>query len=302
MLQELALATGEQDLRLGLERGLAALLVGTEAERALLFLRHPITGGLGCAAVKTQEGAQRDAPVDPELLTRAAHGEVVSDEHAVAAPLSIHGQPMGAVYLDGQRAEPHPGLRVRILTAAGLQLGLLIAADRSARLAASATEIVGLAQAQVNKRGVDLSALLAGTDRLYSAVAARRRLDWSLEAPTGLMVLADPLLLGRGLDMLVEHALGVARAWIRIGASEVEGAVALRIVRPLIEPPEAVPTLLDPEGAAADLRRAAQRLDDGALAVARVSLLRAGAGLEVTCEDQHVVYAIGLQPASGGGA
>jgi hypothetical protein len=300
ILQELTLAVGELDLRKALERGLGALLVGTLAGRVLLFVRHPQTGGLGCAAIKTQADVHREAPVDPDLLSRAAHGEVVSGDGAVAAPLSVHGQPMGAVYLDGGGDEPHPGLRLRMLAAAGLQLGLLLAADRSARLAASATEIVGLAQAQVTKRPVDLSTLLQGTDRLYSAAAARRRLAWTVEAQPGLMALVDPLLLGRGLDTLVEHVLGVARGAVKIVTSVADGRVCMRIERQLVEDPQVVAGMLDPEGVAADLRRAAQRLDDGALAVARVALLRSGATLSVGVEEALVVYAIELEPSNGG--
>jgi hypothetical protein len=115
--------------------------------------------------------------------------------------------------------------------------------------------------------------------------------------------MADPVLLGRGLDRLVEHVLAVARGDVRLEllAAGPEAPLArIRISRPLVEPPETVARLVDPEGVSADLRRARETLADGGLAVARVSLLRAGARLGVQVEGQRVVHLLELEPAAAG--
>jgi len=296
-LQELVLAASERDTRASLSRALKALLAGASAGRAVVFLRHPITGGLGCAAVECRAGVASDAPVPAPLLSRALEGEVVVEGGGGAAPLTAHGFALGVVFVDALAGQAADAERVRVLTGAGLVLGLLVDADRSRRLCGSATEIVGLAQTPVNKRDVDVGALLTGTDRLYGAASAQRGLAWSVDVPPDLIAQADPVLLRRGLDRLLEHVLGIARDDVTLSAERRDGRIHVRIGRGLVEPPEQVPTLVDPDGVAADLRRASQALDDGALVVARVALLRAGARVTVGVEGERVAYGLDLEPA-----
>ncbi|MCW8137324.1 MAG: hypothetical protein KIT58_00260 [Planctomycetota bacterium] len=62
-------------------------------------------------------------------------------------------------------------------------------------------------------------------------------------------MLADPLLLGRGLDRVLEHVLTVARGDVRVGAAvAADGRVRVEVTRPRTEPADAVQRLADPEG------------------------------------------------------
>src|SRR5690606_39272802 len=109
---------------------------------------------------------------------------------------------------------------------------------------------------------------------------------------------ADPALLARGLDRLLEHVLSVARGDVRLGARAGDGRVHVEVSRPRMEPIDVVRSLVDPDGVVADLRRAREGQGDPGLTVGRVALLRAGARLSVQlAPDDRVVYALELEPA-----
>ncbi|MCO5165493.1 MAG: FHA domain-containing protein [Planctomycetes bacterium] len=297
-LEGLLLAAGASDLASGLEGLAAALLRGGAAERAIVFLRHPLTRGLGRAALRARSG-QGEGLVDRDALARAATGEVVVGGRVAAAPIPAPGAaPLGALYLDGPGREA--GEVGRLLTAAGSLAALLVSSDRARRLADAAIEVVALAQERVARQAVELGAQLAAVDRMHGPVARARGLGWSVAIPPDpLFVLADPLLLGRGLDRVLEHALSVARGDVRVAAAAgPEGRVRVEVSRPRTEAADAVERLADPEGVVADLRRAREAAGDAGLAVGRVAVLRAGARLSVAAgPDERVVYALELEPA-----
>ena len=288
-IQEMVLASGELVFARRLERTLDALLHGTGGARALLFARHPLTGGLGAVVQRTRPDAGPAQPVLPELLRRACAGEVLSEGQHAAAPVRSQGLDLGAIYLV-------QGEGLALLAAAGLQAGLFLAQERTRRLAEASCEVVGLLGHQPATRPVDVSGLLSSLDRLFGPGARSRGLAWRVEVPPGLVGLADPILLGRGLDTLMEHALGVARVELLARAAVTAGGerVHLQVVRDRAEPPEVTAALLDPEGVAADLRRMGAALDDGSLAVARVALQRAGIGFTTRAEGERAIYALEL--------
>lgn len=297
-LEGLLLATAAGDLHAGLERIAAALRVGCEAERAIVFLRHPLTGGLGRAALRARAGAG-EGLVDADALGRAARGEVVVGARIAVAPIPGQGAaPAGALYVDGYQRDPAEV--TRLIGAAGPVASLLVAGDRSRRLADAAIDVVALAQERVARQAVDLAAHLAACDRTHGSVARQRGIAWSVSAPAPLQVLADPILLARGLDRVLDHVLSVARGDVRIiaTASPADGRVRVELTRPRLEPPEVARTLTDPEGVVSDLRRARDGQGDAGLAVGRVGLLRAGARLTVHLgPDDRVVYTLELEPA-----
>lgn len=308
-LEELLLAAAAPDISQAMDRVAASLLEGAAAARAMVFLRHPLTGGLGRAASRARAGASADAPVQAEVLSRGALGDVVATDLGAVAPVRVHGALAGVIYVDGVAASDRVAdttARIRALSAAGLVVGLLVGADRSRRLADAAAEIVAMAGERIQRRPVDLAAQLAGTERVYERSARARGLRWEVLTPAiPAFGLADPILLGRGLDRLVEHVLSVARGDVRLesrpgAGTAVGGGPSIRVSRPLVEPADQVARLVDAEGVAADLRRARETLGDGGLAVARVAVLRAGARLSVGVEDGRVVYALELEPAQPG--
>ncbi len=300
-LQELVLAAGEVSLVHGLDRTLEAVAGASGAQRALLLLRHPHTGGLGCAAAR---GAQAGGPVEADLIRQAlGSGQVVVGAAAAAAPVRIQGLNAGALYLDGF-AEPPRALEA--LGAAALLAGLQVGLDRSRRLASAASEIVGLAQAQPTRRRLDLSAYVQAAERLYAEAARARGLQVQVVAAPGVVVLADPALLSRGLDRLLEHVLAEARGGLSVdlgvlGPEQVRLVVTARAARR----PEDLAALLDPDGVAADLRRAWDAFGDGLLAVARAALQRAGARLTVAPQGDGLTFTVDLErapPVAAGGS
>lgn len=296
VLEAMLLAGVAPDLPSGLERVAAALQSRCRADRAFVFLRHPLTGGLGRAALRARQGAS-DGLVDPDVLARAAGGDLVISGRVAAAPIPGAAGPLGAIYVD--RFERDPDEVSRQLGSAGLIASLLISGERTRRLADSAIDIVALAQERVARQAVDLGATLAAADRLHGPIARQRGLTWAVQAPPAVHVLADPVLLARGLDLVFEHLLSVARGDVRVTASvSSDGRARVELTRPRIEPREVALRLTDPEGVVADLRRARETHGDAGLSVARVALLRAGVRLSVSVgPDERVVYALELEPA-----
>jgi len=293
-LGELILASGEVALAQGLDRTLAVVLRAVGGGRALLFLRHPMTGGLGCAASRCEPGAAPNAPVDSSLLARAVRGEIAASERAAAAPIRIQGLPAGALYVDACQAKP---VALDVLAAACVLAGLQVGLDRSRRLASAASEIVGLGQAQVDRRPLDLSAHLAAAEQMYVNAAQQRGLTLEVAAPPGVVVLVDPGLLSRGLDRLVEHVLSDARGWIGMSLVPSEGRARLLVRATLSQVPEPPGAILAPQGVAADLRRCWELFGDGMLAVARVALQRAGARLSAQPDGPTLVFALDMEPS-----
>lgn len=292
ILQELVVATGEVQLGPGLNHALRVVGEALGGGRSLLFLRHPLTGGLGYAAAWSDGQVPADTPVVPELLSSAVQGDVVADEHAAAAPVRILGLPAGVLYVDGCGDEPR---NMPALAAAGALLGMRVGLDRSRHLAASASEIVALAQVPVTKQEVDISNLIRSSDRLHAASANLRGLSWEVEAPDGLTGYADPILFGRGFDKLVEHVQGEARDAAGIHAELSSGRITIRVSHTSTEASHVFVNQLDPQGVAADLRRAGEGFGDGVLAVARVALMRSGARISVTPDPNRVVFSVELE-------
>lgn len=298
-LQELLLAGSELVFARRIERVLDALLKATGAQRALLFVRHPLTGGLGAAASRSRAQGASEPPVQPRLLLRAAEGEVVAEGDHAAAPVRWEGRDLGAAYLV-QCARAEDPARVGLLAAAGLQLGVMVGAERTRRLSESACEVVGIQAHVPAPRRLDAGTLLSSLDRLFGPGARHRGLAWRVEGGAALLGTCDPILLGRGMDTLVEHALAVARVEVVLrGAATGDGGLRLSIARDRSEPPEVTARLLDPEGVAADLRRMTQALDDGLLAVARAALERAGLSLSTRAEGDRAIYTVDLPARVG---
>lgn len=301
-LEGLLVAAVAPDLPSALERVAAGLLRGCRAERAFVFLRHPLTGGLGRAAMRARGGVA-EGLVDADVLARAARGETVLSARIAAAPIPGAGSaPLGAVYIDG--FDRPPAEVTRLLSSAGVVTSLVVSGDRARRLADAAIDIVALAQERVARQPVDLAGVLAAADRTHGAVARQRGLRWSVSAPGPIVVLADPVLLARGLDHVIEHVLTVARGDVRIVAAVAADGPNHRVVRaevsrPRIEAPDVAQRLADPEGVVADLRRARTAAGgDAGLAVGRVALLRAGVRLSVAVgSDERVVYTFEMEPA-----
>lgn len=294
-LQELIVAAGEVALASGLDRTLAVVQRAVGGTRVLLFLRHPMTGGLGCAASRA-DPSMASTPVESSLLARAVRGEVVAGDHAAAAPIRIQGLPAGALYVDGCANKPG-GLDVLVAACvlAGLQVGL----DRSRRLASGASEIVGLGQAKVEKRALDLSAHLGAAEQMYVNAAQQRGVTLEVAAPPGVVVNVDPGLFSRGLDRLVEHVLNDARGWIGMSLVPADpGRARLLLRATLSQVPEPPGTILSPQGVAADLRHAWEVFGDGMLAVARVALQRAGARLSAQPDGPTVVFMLEMEPTT----
>lgn len=297
-LEGLLVAAVAPDLPSALERVAAGLLRGCGAERAFVFLRHPLTGGLGRAAMRAREGVP-EGLVDADTLARAARGELVVTGRIAAGPVPGAGTaPLGAVYVD--RFDRPPAEVTRLLSSAGAVTSLVVSGDRARRLADAAIDIVALAQERVARQPIDLVAVLAAVDRTHGPVARQRGIPWRVSAAGQILVLADPALLTRGLNHVIDHVLTVARGDVRlVAAVGADGRVRAEISRPRIEPPEVVQRLADPEGVVADLRRARSDAGgDGALAVGRVALLRAGVRLSVAIgPDERVTYTFELEQA-----
>ena len=296
-LQELLVVAGDVVLQQALDGLLDVVLRELGARRALLFLRHPFTGGLGCAAFRHQPGVPRDAPVDADLLTKAVSGEVSTTSKGAAAPVRILGFTAGVLYADGCSEGPQ---RLEVLAGAALLAGLDVGIDRSRRLASSAAEIVSLGQAQVQQRVLDLVVHLREAERMYTGAATARGLKLEVDVQDGLEAAADPVLFGRGLDKLVEHVLGDAVGTVKVQARAAEeGAARLELTYTSAQQIEATQVLIDPAGVAGDLRRAWDGFGDGNLAVARVALVRAGGSVSVRTGDspREITVSIDLEPS-----
>jgi len=85
-------AAGHGDLRQALDRVLGQARSALGAARALLFLRHPLSGGLGCAALVQVDGPAGGEPVPEDVLLRAVEGEFVASEAAAAVPVRTQGR------------------------------------------------------------------------------------------------------------------------------------------------------------------------------------------------------------------
>ncbi len=304
-LADVVLAAAAPDLVGALQRATEAAARAAGVRRAVVFLTHPLTGGLGRAAVWARPGADPEAPVDANLLKRAAAGDVSGVGGAAAAPVPLRaaaagGPAAGVVYVDG--LDGATGAAVRAVTATGIVVGLLVEGERARRLSDAATEVVALASERIGRQPVDVVALLAGVDRVFAGAARARGLVWRVEAAHGLLALADPALLQRGLDRLVEATMTVARGEVLVRAVAAERGVRVTVQRRRIEPPEAVLAHLDVEGVAADLRRCQRTGQDAGLVVARAALLRAGGRFVVRHEEPWVSFALDLEAASPPGA
>ncbi len=295
--EDLVLAAGEIALETSLLRTMSIVVETLPAGRAMVFLRHPVGGGLGCAARACSSDTDRHDPVDPALLETANGGELASTDDRAAVPIMILGLTAGVLYVDGCTTLSS---RLGLLSAASVLVGLAVGLDRSRQLASSATEIVGLAQAQISKRGFELKSQLLETERLFAPAAARRGLEFKLDVPDGLRANADPILFGRGLDKLLGYVLSDARGTINLSAQKVPTGVQVLVSCPSSTPSSARARLLDPLGVTADLRRAGIGFGDGILAVARVFFLRAGVRLSTQEPSSDMVFCLDLERSEVG--
>jgi signal transduction histidine kinase len=289
-------------LRDQLSAALREVVSATKAGRAILFLRDPDGGALGVAGALGREDVAENAPIDSAVLRKAALGELAAPSgelSAAAAPVRFQETILGALYVDapGGRS-PLPG-EGRFLVAAASITALALRAERLGRFAASAVEVVSLAQNPPSRRPVELSSLAEAAVRLYAPVAASRGLTLDVEVPSGLFVSGDEALLTRVLDRLVETALVAAKGGLRVSAEPSETTVRLVVTRggpPLAEGLAA--ELVSLEGPATDLTKALARGSDGALALARAAVARSGGRLAVEPATPGARYVLELPPAS----
>jgi hypothetical protein len=291
-LEALVVAAGEASLEESLDQLLGSLREAAAARRALLFLRRPLTGGLGCAAADSAEGIAVTDPVDPALLAAAAEGEARASSEAAAAPVRILGHFAGVLYVDGCAHPPPLGL----LSAAAVLLGLRVGLDRSRQLAGAASHVVAVAHASPRREPFDLTGCVAAAEQVFAPLAAQRGEDLRFgPVGGGLSVQGDAGLLGRGLDRLIEHVLGEARGPVQVEVQRTPPAITVCYATQ--DAPEALAQVLDPRGLPADLKRAGEAWDDGVLALARACLLRAGATLAARPMPGTLTFEIQLEPA-----
>lgn len=297
-LEQLLLAAGSLDPASAIEGILDQVRIGLSADRALYFLRHRGGQGAGLGGASVGEGALRDAPVQAELLRRTLSGEVVDGGAAVAAPIFAQGHQIGALYADGSEAQ---GRDLGLLGAAAQLIGVVVALERSRRLTMATIEIVGLAQAQVQRGTIEVEAVLNArsearhSGRLADAKAQLGQAELQLALVPGLKAQADPYLLQRGMDRLINYARGEARGPLRLVGDSREGVtrLILRYLAPGAE--ERVADILDPAGVVGDLLKAQETLGTAQLAVARVLLLRAGGVLSASAEGGDMIFTLEFQ-------
>ena len=289
---------GAVDLRTRLDGLMRAVLHGTSAARAILFVRDPDSGALSAATAIGREGTKENAAVNADVLRSAVGGKAAGpsgEAKAVAHPLHARGTTLGALYLDdpGGGRVPHSH-EERFLAGCAGAMALALHADRVERFSETALEVIALAQATLNRAPLDLVAVVEATVRLYGPVAEARGLRFETHGPASLAasppgpregsvtVMGDETLVSRALDRVVESALVSARALIRIDVqadARIASVIVSRDGAPLTE-------LLAQElavsgGPAADLEASLNRLSDGALALVRVALARSGGRLLV---------------------
>lgn len=297
-LEYLLLAAGALEPSSAISGILDQARIGLAADRALFFLRYEGGPGAGLGGSSVGEGAIRDAPVQADVLRQALAGDLIDQGAAVAAPIYAQGHNLGVIYADGSE---ETGRDLGVLAAAAQLIGVVVALERSRRLTTSTIEIVGLAQAQVQRRPVEIAQILeAGSEarfsgRLGDARAALNQPEMQTALVPGLSALVDPLLLQRGLDRLIAFARAEAHGPLRLVGDLRDGLVRLILRYSHPHAAERAPELLDSSGVVADLLRAQETLGTGQLSVARVLLLRAGAVLSVSAEAGDMIFALELQ-------
>ncbi len=280
---------GAVDLRTRLDGLMRAVLHGTSAARAILFVRDPDSGALSAATAIGREGSKENAAVNADVLRSAVGGKAAGpsgDAKAVAHPLHARGTTLGALYLDdpGGGRVPHSH-EERFLAGCAGAMALALHADRVERFSETALEVIALAQATLNRAPLDLVAIVEATVRLYGPVAEARGLRFETHGPASsgsVSVMGDETLVSRALDRVVESALVSARALIRIDVqadARIASVIVSRDGAPLTE--SLAQELAVSGGPAADLEASLNRLSDGALALVRVALARSGGRLLV---------------------
>ena len=280
---------GAVDLRTRLDGLMRAVLHGTSAARAILFVRDPDSGALSAATAIGREGSKENAAVNADVLRSAVGGKAAGpsgEAKAVAHPLHARGTTLGALYLDdpGGGRVPHSH-EERFLAGCAGAMALALHADRVERFSETALEVIALAQATLNRAPLDLVAIVEATVRLYGPVAEARGLRFETHGPASsgsVSVMGDETLVSRALDRVVESALVSARALIRIDVqadARIASVIVSRDGAPLAE--SLAQELAVSGGPAADLEASLNRLSDGALALVRVALARSGGRLLV---------------------
>src|SRR5262249_12842160 len=152
------------DLRTCLDRALEVVLSASGASRAILFLRDPVIGGLGCAAAGGRQDAREAAPGGPPGLRRAVSGEGASSATgagAAAVPIRSADRVAGALYLDAPHGRRPVTGEGRFLAAVAGMLSLALRADRLSRVTAAACEILEMAQEPARRGPVPLDSIVA---------------------------------------------------------------------------------------------------------------------------------------------
>jgi pSer/pThr/pTyr-binding forkhead associated (FHA) protein len=294
-LEQMLVAASEPSIARATDQILETVRKAVRAKRALLFLLKPLGRGVGLAQAAVAPGTVRDAPVQAEILQLAIQGEVVNQATVVAAPVIAIGRCLGAIYADGIEGTT----RDMGALAAGAQLiGLISGLARSHQLVLASSEIVGLAQEQVQPQAVSLETILATrrSSRSSERLTARPgHLPLETALLPNLWVTADPNILSRGIDRLIEFVRTVARGTLRLVGDQREDTVRL-LLRAQIKDTLAE-EILDPAGVVADLLTSRERFETGQLAVARVAIMRGGARFTVTREGEDLVFLLELQTA-----
>ncbi|RMG09326.1 MAG: FHA domain-containing protein [Planctomycetota bacterium] len=288
-LEALVLAAGEVDLGRSLDLTLSALQVALGARRVLLFLRRPFAGGLGLVAGVPAGGGASAEPVEDELLARAVRGEDACAEGVRAAPVRVQGALAGVLYADGLGEE---AAGTGLFAAACVLLGLRVGLERSQRLLRDAVHVVGLAEHPAQGRAVDAVGLLQASARSLRPVAEGSGVAWKEHAPEELVVWADPALLACGIDRLLGVLLSEARRAVSVELRAAPEGALLSASYETDDPTEDLTGLVAPDGLTADLRRAAETLGEGSLAVARACFLRLGATFRAVPEPGRMRFEV----------
>lgn len=186
------------------------------AQRAIAFLRDPMSGSTNQIAHYSVAPGGNEPPMDADCLKRvAAAQKYVGPEPgeiggAAAVPLKIAGVVSGALYFDCP-AEAREALQSEdeLLTAVADTVSLSMTKDRMRRVAQVSAEILELIPLKDSSQTSDVSATLNNIVGIYTDVAAARNVTFTSEIGEGLVVSVDEIIVNRALDRLCEHVVMV---------------------------------------------------------------------------------------------
>lgn len=172
---------------------------------------------------------QRQARLDAEAATRARDEMLRVVSHDLRNPVT--GVLMGARLLRYQLDSDHPGLEI-------LE-GIELAAKRQGRLIRDLSDVASIEAGRlaVERRPVDVAAVVRGAVRSFESVAAAEGLELAWEVPDALpRILADRDRIAQVFSNLLDNALKVTpaggRVWIDAAAADGEVRIRVRDTGP----------------------------------------------------------------------